>query len=157
MIEGSAVVALKKAKEHLVIGEGQKALSETLNAARFMNTINTPILGLDIDGTISESCVFFATLSKWWPNKVIIVTYRKDRDKTIRDLEKFDISYDELILVDKMDKAQTILDCNIGVYFDDQDECTLNIPDSVTVFKIRNGGNFVDNRWLYSDQTGKKI
>jgi|AntRauTorcE11897_2_1112592.scaffolds.fasta_scaffold18828_4 uncharacterized HAD superfamily protein len=157
MIEGSASVALKKAKNHLVVGEGNEALSETLNAARFLNVINSPILGLDIDGTITESCFFFATLSKWWPNKVIIVTYRKDRAKAEKDLAELDISYDELILTDSMDKSQIIIDNHIGVYVDDQDECILNIPENVTVLKIRNGGNSENGRWLYSQDTGKSI
>jgi len=34
-----------------------------------------------------------------------------------------------------------------------------NIPENVTVLKIRNGGNFdfEEKKWLFSEQTGRMI
>ena len=39
----------------------------------------------------------------------------------------------------------------------DQDECLMDIPPAVTVFKIRNDGNFEESKWLYSSRTGTNI
>ena len=39
----------------------------------------------------------------------------------------------------------------------DQDECLMDIPPEVTVFKIRNDGNFEESQWLYSSRTGSHI
>ena len=39
-------------------------------------------------------------------------------------------------------KAAEIASRNISVYVDDQDEILMHIPESVTVLKIRNGGNY---------------
>ena len=117
-----------------------------------------PTLGLDMDGTIDESVEFFSMLSRIWPGKVIIITGRNDRVETINDLREFEIYYDELILVPYLDaKAMVIIDKGVDVYVDDQDECLMDIPDSVTVLKIRNGGNFDKKKWLYSHATGEQI
>ena len=39
----------------------------------------------------------------------------------------------------------------------DLDECLMDIPPEVTVFKIRNDGNFEESKWLYSSRTGSNI
>lgn len=117
-------------------------------------------IGLDLDGTIDEATPFFQWLSHNWPGKVYILTYRSDRAKTIRDLEKFGVRYDELVLVKSFaEKAVIIKREGIEIYFDDQDEMTIDIPECVKVFKIRNGGNFdfEVRKWLYSDETGRKL
>ena len=116
-----------------------------------------PALGIDLDGTIDENPAFFRTLAAVWPAPVTIITFRRDRAKAIADLARFGVRYDELVLVDRMDaKAQVIADRGIGVYIDDQDEMTANVPDGVTVLKLRNGGNFCFEtlRYWYSDRTG---
>lgn len=122
--------------------------------------IPMPSLGLDLDGTIDESPLFFQILSHRWPGKVFVVTYRKDQAKAEADVQRFGIRCDEVILVDSFAaKAKVIADRGIDIYFDDQDEMTGDIPESVTVFKVRNGGNFdfEQKKWLYSDQTGIKL
>jgi hypothetical protein len=91
---------------------------------------------------------------------VFVITYRKDRAKAEADVQKFNVRYDELILVDSFGaKAKIIAERGISFYFDDQDEMTEAIPDQVKVFKVRNGGNFdfEDRKWLYSDRTGKVV
>jgi hypothetical protein len=125
-------------------------------------TFPTPLppIGIDLDGTIDESLAFFQWLSHTWPGKVFILTYRADRAKAVRDLLKYRIRYDTLALVSSFaEKAVVIKHEGIRIYFDDQDEMTADIPEDVTVFKIRNGGNFdFDARkWLYSDQTGRRL
>ena len=119
-----------------------------------------PTLDIDLDGTIDEACSFFQILSNSWPGDVVIVTYRKDREKTVADLARYGIKYDEIILVNSLaDKARVVQERGVAVYFDDQDECLQGIPEGVKVFKFRNGGNFDfgRQRWLYSKRTGKQI
>ena len=119
-----------------------------------------PALGLDLDGTIDEAPEFFRTLSKVWPGEVFVITYRNDQAKAEADVAKFGIQCDEVILVSSFDgKAEVIANRGISIYFDDQDEMLLNIPENVTVLKIRNGGNYdyEERKWLYSEETGRMI
>ncbi len=119
-----------------------------------------PSIGLDLDGTIDESLTFFKWLAQHWPGKVYVLTYRSNRSKAEDDLAGFGIRYDNLVLVSSFkQKAEVIIREGIQIYFDDQDEMMSDIPESVTVFKIRNGGNFdfQERKWLYSDQTGRCI
>lgn len=118
------------------------------------------VLGLDLDGTIDEAPEFFRLLCQIWPGKVYIITYRSDKDKAICDLIYHQIRYDELILVDNFDaKANIIIEKNISVYFDDQPEMIKQIPSTVNVMLVRNGGNFdfFDKLWLFSPNTGKLV
>lgn len=124
------------------------------------NAINIPVqaLGLDLDGTIDENPHFFGLLSRLWPGKVYVITYRNDRTQTEKDLSEYGIHYDEVVLVNTFSqKAAEIKRLEIGIYIDDMDEVITHIPETVTVLKVRNGGNFEDNKWLYSDKTGRRI
>ncbi|MCA9063101.1 MAG: hypothetical protein KDA96_08580 [Planctomycetaceae bacterium] len=117
-------------------------------------------IGLDLDGCIDEAPEFFARLSQLWPGHVYVITYRRDFDRAKQYVDTFRIRYTELILVQRFeDKATVIREKQIGVYFDDQDEMLMHIPESVTVMKIRNGGNFdaQSKQWLYSAVTGRQI
>lgn len=137
-----------------------KNVGATAAASTIIKNIfdNAPTLGLDLDGTIDENPEFFRILSQVWPGAVIIVTCRDNRDATVDVLKQFGIHYDDLVLVKRLqDKAAAIAERNIKIYIDDQDECLQDIPDSVTVLKIRNGGNFEDGRWLYQCSTGKSV
>lgn len=119
-----------------------------------------PAIALDLDGTIDEAPEFFRLLSESWPGKVYVITYRSDQAKAERDVAKFGIRCDEVILVSRFDeKADVIAERGISVYFDDQDEMLMHIPKGVTVLKIRNGGNFdfESRKWLFSDVTGRVI
>lgn len=122
-------------------------------------SIPYPTIGIDIDGTITENTLFFSLLSRFWPGKVIIVTYRESREGAESDLKDFCIEYDELVMTEKMDKSSIIKEKGIEVYFDDQDEMIKNIPEEVTVVKMRNGGNFDFSikKWIYGDDTGIDI
>ena len=121
---------------------------------------DAPILGLDIDGTIDESPLFYSILSRVWPGFVIIITVRSDEAKAKEYLKKFNIYYDNLILVKRLsDKAEIIKSTGVNIYVDDQDECLKNISSDVTVLKMRNPGNFnsVINKWMFSNDTGVNI
>ena len=117
-----------------------------------------PALGIDIDGTIDENPSFFAHLSHSYPGRVVIITYRKDKAKAINDVQKYGVYFDDIFLVNSLDdKARVIAEEGVKIYFDDQDECITNIPLDVTVMKMRNGGNFSNRKWLYSEETGRSI
>jgi hypothetical protein len=122
-----------------------------------------PNMGLDLDGTITESPAYFRTLNTVWKTtgaKVFVISYRSDYEKAKKDVESLIGEVDEIILVDSFDaKAAVIKERNIGIYYDDQPEMIHNIPDSVQVFLVRNGGNFDydDRLWTMSDRTAKLV
>lgn len=139
-----------------------------MNAKQLLNqaaglvarSLEVPVqpLGLDLDGTIDENPQFFGLLSRLWPANVYVITYRDDRDKAEHDLRNFGIRYDDVILVDSFaEKAKVIKRLKIGVYIDDMDEVITHVPAHVTVLKVRNGGNFTDGKWLYSNKTGRAV
>jgi len=117
-------------------------------------------LGLDLDGLLDEANGFFQLLTKIWPGRVTVISYRTDDDKAKADLAKLGIEYDDLVLVSTFDaKADVIQEKSIGVYFDDQPEMLKNIPEDVHIFLYRNGGNFDfdDRLWLFSERTGRMV
>ena len=78
-------------------------------------TGNNLKLGLDLDGVITETPEFFSAWTHSWPGEVVIITYRKDRQKAVQDLADRNIRYDELVLVDRFEaKAEVI--ANLGVH-----------------------------------------
>lgn len=123
------------------------------------NSQMLPTLGIDLDGTIDENPVFFQLMTHKWPGRVVVVTYRDDLDKAKADLDALFIRYDDVILADKFDKSEIIAREEIEIYIDDQDEMTQNIPEGVTVLKMRNSGNFDYDakKWLYSEKTGIEV
>ena len=117
-------------------------------------------LGLDLDGLLDEANDFFVALTRIWPGRVVIISYRKDYDKAEADLQRLNIAYDKLILVDSFDaKADVIAEHGIRVYFDDQPEMIKNIAEDVHVMLYRNGGNFdfEDRLWMFSNRTAKLL
>ena len=135
-------------------------LSEITEALIHLTESPYPNLGIDIDGCIDEATIFFQFLSHCWKGKVYIITFRDDREKAVRDLARFNIRYDELILVDTFEaKAEVVARENIMIYFDDQPEMIKNMPDTVNVMLVRNGGNFCfdDKLWMMSNRTGRII
>jgi uncharacterized HAD superfamily protein len=119
-----------------------------------------PVLGIDIDGTITDAVMFFRILTQVWPGKIYIITMRSDREKTLADLKFYDIRFDDVILVNTFpEKSKVIAEMGVTVFFDDQDEILNHVAENVTVFKIRNGGNydFDLNKWLYSKHTGRQL
>ena len=125
-------------------------------------------LGIDLDNTINENDItksFFKIMTQhMWKSgevEIHIITNREQTDEsrknTIHELEQYGIHFDFLEITPN--KHDYILDKGINVYFDDTDEMYQYLPESVTVFKIREGGNFDfdTGRWLGSSLTVKMI
>jgi hypothetical protein len=122
--------------------------------------VPAPTLGLDLDGVLDESPIFFNILTKVWPGRVVVITYRDDRAKAEADLARLVIKYDELVMVSSLgQKAEVIVEKGISIYIDDQPEALRGIPPTVAVMLFRNPGNYDndDNRWVFSRRTGKLI
>jgi hypothetical protein len=123
-------------------------------------TAPTQTLGLDLDGVIDENSDFFSVLSRVWPGDVFVITFRDDRAKAVADLARHGIKFSDVILVDSFaQKADVIARLGISVYVEDQDEVLMYVPESVTVLKMRNGGNYdaAQKKWLYSSATGRQV
>jgi len=119
-----------------------------------------PTIGIDFDGTIDDAPIFFKTLTKNWPGDILCITMRDDRKKIQHDLDELEIRVDDIILVNAFEeKAKVIKEHGVSIFFDDQDEILNHVDENVTVFKIRNGGNFDYDRkkWLYSKVTGIQL
>ncbi len=113
-------------------------------------------VALDIDGTISERPEFFALLSsalRAAGHSVLVLTYRDPdrREATERQLASWSIEFDELVIATSLEgKGEVCGSLGVDLFFDDQDECIVGVPENVLVCKVRNGGNFNFNgrRWL---------
>jgi len=136
-----------------VVNESREFLAEIYGKTK-------SILGIDLDGCVDESPSFFKILTHSWPGYVIVITYRRDRDKAIADLEKHGIRFTDVVLAESFDaKAEIIVKLGISFYIDDQPEMLKNIPANVAVMLFRNEGNFDfdDRKWMLSEKTGKLI
>src|SRR4051812_30765292 len=83
-----------------------------------------------------------------------------DHEKAARFLDQYRIRWDEIVLVHSFDeKARVIAEKGILVYFDDQPEMLKDIPSTVSVLLVRNGGNydFDGKKWLFSKHTGRLV
>ena len=123
-------------------------------------------IGFDLDNTINENAntiAFFSLITNVLKSKaeIHIITNRekseKSRQETIIELDKYGIHYDKLMITS--DKHNYIIDNGITIYIDDTDEVFINLPETVTVFKIREGGNFDfdQHKWVYGNKTGINI
>ena len=91
------------------MNESMKELADAFVAV--VTPPEPPSLGLDLDGTISDSPEFFRLLSNIWTGKVYVITYRRDYERAKEDVDRHGIKYEEIILVDKIDgKAEVIAD-----------------------------------------------
>ena len=124
-------------------------------------------VALDIDGTISEHPQFFAMLStalRSDGHRVLILTYRDssqaEREKTEAELAAWGVGFDELVFANSLEeKGKLCAAHGINLFFDDQDECIVDVPEGILVCKIRNGGNFdfEEQRWLSTARLTKLI
>jgi uncharacterized HAD superfamily protein len=105
-------------------------------------------IALDIDGTISEHPEFFATLASGFRSaghRILILTYRDPaREATTRaELARWGIVFDELVFAESLAAKGALCEQHaVDLFFDDQDECIVTVPERVIVCKLRNGGNF---------------
>jgi len=119
-------------------------------------------IAVDLDATISAYPVFFELFTAAMAGagcEIHIVTDRTPGTEVqiAGELEEYRITYHRITIT--RNKAGYILSQGISVLFDDTDEYFLTLPESVTVFKVREHYNFDFNekKWLYSDKTGKKL
>jgi uncharacterized HAD superfamily protein len=121
-------------------------------------------IAIDIDNTITasrDSVEFFRILTAVLisAHQIIIISNRNesDRETTEEELDVLGIRYNKLILM--ADKAEYILKHGVEFLFEDTDEIFLTLPESVTVFKIREEGNFCfsEHKWIGSPKTTKMI
>lgn len=118
-----------------------------------------PTLGVDLDGCCDESR-FFSILTHVWPSSVFVITMRSNRSQAERDLQRYDIRYSELVLVNSFQaKAKVIAEKGISFFIDDQPEMLKDVSSNVGVLLFRNGGNFDfnDQQWMFSQRTAKLI
>lgn len=120
--------------------------------------------GFDLDNTISDAPEFFALLSCAAiaaGNEIHIITAREPGDVMRKMVEsellKYGVKWTHIEITS--DKHDYILSQGITVYFDDTDEFFHKLPPEITIFKIREPGNFCfdTHRWLYGDHTGDNV
>jgi uncharacterized HAD superfamily protein len=132
-------------------------LKENLNSLKNLLEDYCPSLGIDVDGCIDESPIFFSILTNNWTGKVFVISLRSNVEELEIFLNKQKIKYDNIFLVKKLEeKAKVIIENGISFFIDDQPEVLRHIPDTVSVMLFRNGGNFHygEKKWMMSDQTG---
>lgn len=122
-------------------------------------------IAIDLDNTITasiESTAFFRMLTNLPipESEICIITNRDEshRADTENELSALGIRYDKLALTDR--KAEYIRANGINILFEDTDEYFLELGKDVTVFKIREEGNFdfeVERKWIGSHKTTKMI
>ena len=117
-------------------------------------------IAIDLDNTITasrDSIEFFRIITHLLipENDIIIISNRdkSDWENTEQELDVLGIRYNRLVLT--ANKAGYILKNGINILFEDTDEYFLEIPESVTVFKIREDGNFSfpAGKWIGSKKT----
>lgn len=114
-----------------------------------------------MDDCITYCPLFFKAMTNAMQNvaEIHIITNREQtpENETVitKELNELGIFYHHLAVTSN--KADYILKNGITVFFDDTDEYFLNLPESVTVFKIREPWNFdfENHKWLYNKKTGK--
>jgi hypothetical protein len=105
-------------------------------------------IALDIDGTLDEHPAFFAFLStvlRASGHTVLILTYRDPlrRQQAEDQLAGWGIVFDELHIARSLgDKGHLCRELAVDIFFDDQDECIVEVDEHTLVLKVRNGGNF---------------
>jgi hypothetical protein len=121
-------------------------------------------IAIDLDNTINGSALsikFFSMLTNLLsPEHITILTNREPgtEDQIREELNKLGISYSDIVIT--AEKADYILQNNIEVFFENEDEYFLSLPESVLVFKIREDGNFdfsEKGRWIGSRKTVRMI
>ena len=104
-------------------------------------------IGIDLDNTITasrESIEFLEILTHLLiaEHTIYILTNREpNTEQQVADeLDYLGIEYSEIVITAQ--KGQYIKDNKITIYFENEDEYFLELGEEVTVFKIREVGNF---------------
>ncbi len=121
-------------------------------------------IGIDLDNTVTashNSIAFFSFMTQMCKSQALIyiITAREEnnREETIQELKELGIHYDYLFITSN--KYKVIMDNDINILFEDTDEFFQDLPEKVTVFKIREDGNFdfSSGKWIYGNKTGLNI
>jgi hypothetical protein len=121
-------------------------------------------IAIDLDNTItanSNSVEFFSIMTHLLIacHKIYIITNRDtDSEQEIaEELDSLEVEYSEIIVT--ADKAKFIKENGIQIFFEDTDEYFLELGPEVTVFKIREAGNFSfsEKKWIGGKTTTKMI
>lgn len=116
-------------------------------------------IALDLDNTITasqQSIEFFRVMTHLLiaEHKIYIITNREPgtEQEIAEELDLYGIDYTEIVITDK--KAEYIREQGITIFFENTDETFLELGEEVTVFKIREAGNFsfTEKKWLTSRQ-----
>ena len=119
-------------------------------------------IAVDLDATITAYPLFFKVFTSAMIEsgcQVHIVTDRPPgtEDNVKELLAEYGIKYHKIMIT--RNKGQYIHEQGIEVLFDDTDEYFVDLPEEIAVFKVRQHYNFDfhENKWLFSDRTGKKV
>ena len=118
-------------------------------------------IAIDLDFTITackNSIEFFKILTHLLisEHSIFIITNREPGsvNEIAQELKKLEIQYSQIVITAK--KAEGIKENNITIYFENEDEYFLELGPEVTVFKIRESGNFdfsESKKWYGSKKT----
>ena len=119
-------------------------------------------IAIDLDATITAYPAVFACFTRAFRqagHEIHIVTDRQPGTEQAVEqmLAELNIVWDALRITG--DKVSYILEQGIDVLYDDTDVYFRDLPESVAVFKVREHYNFDFDRrkWLYTDETGRKV
>ena len=119
-------------------------------------------IAIDLDNTITasrESIEFFEILTHLLipEHRLYIITDREPytEQQVADELDYLGIEYNEIVITAQ--KAQFVRENKISIYFENKDECFLELGEEVTVFKIRETDNFSFSakKWIGSKKTVK--
>ena len=114
-------------------------------------------IAIDLDNTITasrQSIEFFSILTNLLipEHRIYILTARElgTEQEVAEELDYLNIDYSEIVITGQ--KAQYITDNKITIFFENSDEYFLEVPESTTVFKVRECHNFsfAEKKWITS-------
>jgi hypothetical protein len=121
-------------------------------------------IAIDLDNTLNSSkgsIEFFSVLSHLLivEHRIVILTDREPNTEqnVAEELDYLGIEYNQIVITSK--KAEYIRQQGITIFFENQDEYFLELGEEVTVFKIREDGNFdfAEKKWIGSNKTTKML
>ena len=121
-------------------------------------------IAIDLDNTLNASKTsieFFSILTHLLiaEHRIYIITDRElNSEQEIADeLDYLGIEYSEIVITDK--KAEYVREHGITVFFENSDEYFLELGEEVTIFKIREDGNFdfLEKKWIGNKKTTKML
>ena len=122
-------------------------------------------IAFDLDDTITaskQSIEFFSVLTNLLitDHHITILTSREPgtEQEIAEELRMLGIEYSEIVITDK--KTEYIRQQGITIFFENEDENFLSLPENILVFKVREDGNFdfgEKGRWIGSKKTVRMI